>query len=86
MMYLILREIHYEGIDNSYDIEDFTEDHETALEKLQGYRLINKRKNTTYSILKYDSPLLLTKEVSVSILETIIVFEILYFIQYMITT
>ena len=51
-MYLILREIHYEGIDNSYDIEDYTEDHETALEKLQGYRLINKRKNTTYSILK----------------------------------
>ena len=64
MMYLILREIHYEGIDNSYDIEDYTEDHETALEKLQGYRLINKRKNTTYSILKYDSPLLLIKEVA----------------------
>ena len=40
MMYLILREIHYEGIDNSYDIEDFTKDHETALEKLQGYRLV----------------------------------------------
>jgi len=64
MMYLILREIHYEGIDNSYDIEDFTDDHETALEKLQGYRLINKRKNTTYTILKYDSPLLLTEEVA----------------------
>ena len=64
MMYLILREIHYEGIDNSYDIEDFTTDHQTALEKLQGYKLINKRKNTTYSILKYESPLLLTEEVA----------------------
>ena len=66
MMYLILREIHYEGIDNSYDVEDFTTDHQTALEKLQGYKLINKRKNTTYSILKYESPLLLTKEMEVA--------------------
>jgi len=64
MMYLILREIHYEGIDNSYDIEDFTDNHETALEKLQGYRLINKRKNTTFTMLKYESPLLLTEEVA----------------------
>ncbi len=64
MMYLILREIHYEGIDNSYDIEDFTNDYETALEKLQGYRLINKRKNTTFTMLKYESPLLLTEEVA----------------------
>jgi len=63
-VYLILREIHYEGIDNSYDVEDFTTDHQTALEKLQGYKLINKRKNTTYSILKYESPLLLTEEVA----------------------
>jgi len=64
MMYLILRETYYEGIDNSYDIEDFTDDHETALEKLQGYRLINKRKNTTFTMLKYESPLLLTEEVA----------------------
>ena len=64
MVYLILRETYYEGIDNSYDIEDFTNDHETALEKLQGYRLINKRKNTTFTMLKYESPLLLTEEVA----------------------
>ena len=66
MVYLILRETYYEGIDNSYDIEDFTEDHETALEKLQGYRLINKRKNTTFTMLKYESPLVLTKEMEVA--------------------
>ena len=66
MMYLILREIHYEGIDNSYDIEDFTSDHETALEKLQGYRLINKRKNTTFTMIKYESPYLSTDEKEVA--------------------
>ncbi len=50
MMYLILRETHYEGIDNSYDIEDFATDHTKAVEKLQGYVLINDRKDRTYSI------------------------------------
>ena len=64
MMYLILRETHYEGIDNSYDIEDFTKDHAKAVEKLQGYVLINDRKDRSYSILKYESPLLLTEEVA----------------------
>jgi len=33
---------------------------------LQGYKLINKRKDRTYSILKYESPLLLTKEMEVA--------------------
>ena len=64
MMYLILRETHYEGIDNSYDIEDYTNDQETALEKLQGYRLINKNKDATFTMLKYESPLVLTEEVA----------------------
>ena len=66
MMYLILRETHYEGIDNSYDIVDFTNDHAKAVEKLQGYVLINDRKDRTYSILKYESPLVLTKEMEVA--------------------
>ena len=60
MTYLILRETHYEGIDNSYDIEDLTNDHDTAVEKLQGYKLINDNKDRTYTIIKYESPLLLT--------------------------
>ena len=64
MMYLILRETHYEGIDNSYDIEDFTKDHAKAVEKLQGYKLINDNKDRTYTIIKYESPLLLTEEVA----------------------
>ncbi len=64
MMYLILRETHYDSIDNSYDIEDYTNDFDMATDKLKGYQLINDRKDRTYSILKYDSPLLLTKEVA----------------------
>ena len=35
-----------------------------AVDMLQGYKLINKRKDRTYSILKYESPLLLTEEVA----------------------
>ena len=64
MMYLILRETQYKGIDNSYDIEDYTNDFDIATDKLRGYQLINTKKDRTYSILKYDSPLLLTKEVA----------------------
>ncbi len=62
MMYLIIEETHYDNIDNSYIIEDTTNDYNKAIDMLQGYKLINKREDRTYSILKYESPLLLTKE------------------------
>ena len=62
MMYLIIEETHYDNIDNSYVIEDCTNDYNKAIDMLQGYKLINKREDRTYSIIKYDSPLLLTKE------------------------
>ena len=63
MMYLIIREIDYDTIDNSYDVMEYTTDMEKANDMVQGYRLINKREDTTFSIVKYESPLLLTKEV-----------------------
>ena len=56
MMYLIIRETYYKGIDNSYNVEDYTNDFDIATDKLRGYQLINTRKDTTYSILKYESP------------------------------
>ncbi len=56
MMYLIIRETYYKGIDNSYDVEDYTNDFDIATDKLRGYQLINTKKDTTYSILKYESP------------------------------
>jgi len=64
MMYLIIREIDYDTIDNSYDVMEYTTDMEKANDMVQGYRLINKREDTTFSIVKYESPLLLTKEVA----------------------
>ena len=66
MMYLIMRETQYTHSTNAYDVVDCTTDHAKAVEKLQGYVLINDRKDRTYSILKYESPLVLTKEMEVA--------------------
>jgi len=57
-MFLILKETHYDNIENSYDIADFHTDTNIATEKLQGYLLINQDKDVTYSIVKYESPFL----------------------------
>ena len=56
-MHLIIKETHYDNIENSYDIADFhTDPTMIATEKLQGYLLINQDKDVTYSIVKYESP------------------------------
>ena len=64
MMYLILKERHYSNIDNAYDIVASSTDIDTINDKLKGYQLINDDKNNTYSIVRYESPLLLTEEVA----------------------
>ena len=64
MQYLIIKEIQYERLDNSFDVINQTTDINKANDMLQGYNLINKDKDTTYSIVKYESPLVLTKEVA----------------------
>ena len=64
MQYLIIREIEYHNIDNSFDVMNQTTDINKANDMLQGYNLINKDKDTTYSIVKYESPLVLTQEVA----------------------
>ena len=56
MMYLIIEETQYQHSDNAYHIEDCTKDYDKAIDMLQGYKLINKRKDRSYSILKYESP------------------------------
>ena len=56
MMYLIIEETQYSHTDNTYHIEDCTNDYNKAIDMLQGYKLINKREDRTYSILKYESP------------------------------
>ena len=57
-MHLIVKETHYDNIENSYDIADFHTNDNIATEKLQGYILINQDKDVTYSIVKYESPFL----------------------------
>ena len=64
MQYLIIREIEYQNLDNSFDVMNQTTDINKANDMLQGYNLINKDKATTYSIVKYESPLVLTQEVA----------------------
>ena len=64
MMYLILKERHYENIENSYDIVASSKDIDIINDKLRGYQLINDDKDHTYSIVRYESPLLLKEEIA----------------------
>ena len=64
MMYLIIKERHYDNIENSYDIVASSKDMDVINDKLRGYQLINDNKDHTYSIVRYESPLLLKEEVA----------------------
>ena len=62
MMYLIIRETKFATVDSLYHVVSFSDDIDKANDMLQGYNLIEKEKNVVYSIVKYEQPLLLTKE------------------------
>ena len=64
MMYLIIQETTYENIDSLYNVINYTNDLDKANDMLQGYKLIEKQDNVSYSIVKYEKPLVLTKEVA----------------------
>jgi hypothetical protein len=64
MIYLILKERHYDNIENSYDIVESSNDIDKINDKLRGHQLINDNKNISFSIVRYESPLLLTEEVA----------------------
>ena len=64
MQYLILKHTPYEYINDSYDIVSSTDNLDEANNKVQGYRMINEDKNISFSILKYEQPLVLTEEVA----------------------
>ena len=64
MIYLIIKEIDYENMENTYRVMDFATDIDKANDMLQGYKLIEKQDNVSYSIVKYEKPLVLTKEVA----------------------
>ena len=65
MMYLIIKETTFKSIDSVYDVCNFTTDLDKANDMLQGYNLIEKEKRVVYSIVKYEQPLILKKEMEV---------------------
>ena len=64
MQYLILKHTPYEYIKDSFDIVSTTDNLDEANNRLQGYQLIDEDKSVSFSILKYEKPLVLTREVA----------------------
>ena len=64
MTYLIIKEINYENMDNTYRVMDHSDNIDKANDMLQGYKLIEKDERNIYSIVKYETPLILEKEVA----------------------
>jgi len=60
-MYLIIKEVKFSN-SSIYNVASFTDNVDKANDMLQGYNLINKEDNVVYSIVKYEQPLKLTKE------------------------
>ena len=61
MMYLIIKEIKLSDT-SIFNVVSFTDNLDKANDMLQGYNLIEKEKDVVYSIVKYEQPLKLTKE------------------------
>ena len=64
MMYLIIQETTFKNISSIYHVINFTDDINKANDMLQGYKLVEKNKDVFYSIVRYETPLILTKEVA----------------------
>jgi len=63
-MFLIIKETTFKNIDSVYEVCNFTNDVDKANDMLQGYNLINKEDNVIYTLVKYEQPLILKKEVA----------------------
>ena len=61
MMYLIIKEIKLSDT-SIFNVVSFTDNLDKANDMLQGYNLIEKEKNVVYSLVRYEQPLKLTKE------------------------
>ena len=61
-MYLIIQETTFKNVDSIFNVINFTNDIDKANDMLQGYNLINKEDNVIYTLVKYETPLVLTKE------------------------
>ena len=65
MMYLIIQETKFDTCDSVFSVSNFTTDIDKANDMLQGYNLINKQDNVVYTLVKYEQPLILKKEMEV---------------------
>ena len=63
MMYLIIKEIKLSDT-SIFNVVSFTDNLDKANDMLQGYNLIEKEENVVYSIVRYEQPLKLEKEVA----------------------
>jgi len=61
MMFLIIKEIKLTK-NSIYNVVSFTDNLDKANDMLQGYNLIEKENDVVYSIVRYEQPLKLTKE------------------------
>ena len=61
MMYLIIKEIKLSDT-SIFNVVSFTDNLDKANDMLQGYNLINKQDSVIYTLVKYEQPLKLTKE------------------------
>ena len=64
-MYLIIRELEYDTMESDYSVLGSAKDMESANKLLDAHKLINKRENTNFSIVKFETPLILKKEMEV---------------------
>ncbi len=64
MMYLIIKETTYKNIDSIYEVCNFTTDENKAQDMLQGYKLIEKDDSVFYTLIKYEQPLKIEREVA----------------------
>ena len=63
-MYLIIQETKFQNVDSLFQVINFTNSIDKANDMLQGYNLINKNEDVVYTIVKYEQPLKLEREVA----------------------
>ena len=62
-MYLIIKHIKYETLNDDYIVAGTSDYLEGANELLEAHKIINKNKSITFSIVNMQEPLLLTDEI-----------------------
>ena len=54
----------FQNVDSLFQVVNFTNSIDKANDMLQGYNLINKKEDVVYSIVRYEQPLKLEREVA----------------------